>query len=378
MTTLARFAFMALVAAAAATALAVPGPPARPERGTRVDYKYATMARCNTKDCHGADAAKGSPALNEYNIWKSVDPHSKAFTTLYKAPSKAIGEKMSIAKVHESPKCLTCHSKVVDPAQVVPNQKWSVQGGVSCEVCHGPGEKWVDPHATPKEKNWSHEQSVANGMADLRDLVKWSAQCASCHLQIDHDMVTAGHPRLHFELVDYNARTGAHWKTEKHPSMQAGFDARAWTVGQAVSFAEALRNLARRMSAKAPEERLKDARDQAAAHLRVLKHVGGLKAPAEIPADAARLEEAAAAAEAQAKGLAPADESVLAKLAAEEPPRDFSSARQVALAFRALSKKADAKAAIDKACDAVAAKNEAAFDPAKFAADFEAVRKSFK
>jgi hypothetical protein len=344
-----------------------------PERGQDA-FRYATMARCNTKDCHGADAPKGSPALNEYGIWKSVDPHSKTFTTLYKAPSKAIGTAMTIAKVHESPKCLSCHTKVVEPSKVVEGQKWSVQNGVSCEVCHGPGEKWVDPHATPKEKNWHHEQSVATGMIDLRDVATWARTCASCHLQIDHDLVTAGHPRLHFELVDYNARTGAHWKTEKHPSMAAGFDAKAWTVGQAVSLAEALRNLAKSTKAGAPAERLKDAREQAAAYVRMLKQVPGYTGGTEIPADAAALEELAAKVDGQAKTLAPADESVLAKLAAEEAPRDFPSARQLALAFRALSTNAAAKAAIDALCEQVLAKNEKAFDPAKFAAGLEAVK----
>lgn len=350
--------------------------PLRP-RPAQEGFKYATMARCNTKDCHGADAPKGSPGLNEYNLWKSVDPHSKAFTTLYKAPSKAIGTAMGIAQVHASPKCLTCHSKVVAPEQVVPNVKWAVQNGVSCEVCHGPSEKWIDPHATPKEKSWSHEKSVAQGMTDLRDLRAWAGQCASCHLQIDHDMVTAGHPRLHFELVDYNARTGAHWKTEKHPSMEAGFDGKAWTTGQAVSLSEALRNLARQLKAGAPADRQKEAREQAEAYAAVLKHVAGFKA-AEIPADPAKLDELAKDVDAQAKGLAPGDESVLAKIAAQDAPKGFSAARQVALAFRALSKKADAKAAIDKLCEQVLAKNEKTFDPAKFAAGYEDVRKMFK
>ncbi len=361
-------------------ALAVPASPSRPEppaRPSQDSYKYATMARCNTKDCHGADAPKGSPALNEYGLWKSVDPHSKAFTTLYKAPSKAIGKAMGIAKVHESVKCLSCHSKVVPPERVVPNVKWAVQNGVSCEVCHGPSEKWIDPHATPKEKAWSHEKSVANGMTDLRDLRTWAGQCASCHLQIDHDMVTAGHPRLHFELVDYNAHTGAHWKTAKHPSMEPGFDGRAWSMGQAVSLAEALRNLARHLKGGAPADRQKEAREQAEAYALMLKHVGGYK-PAEIPADAAKLDELAIAVDGQAKGLAPGDEAVLAKLAAEEPPKGFAAARQLALAFRALSKKADAKAAIDKLCEHILAKNEKTFDPAKFAADFDAARKLFK
>jgi hypothetical protein len=367
----------ALLVTLGLSALAASGPGFPVSIRGKDEPKFASMARCNTKDCHGADAAKGSPALNEYTLWKSVDPHSKAFTTLYKAPSKAIGAAMGIAKVHESAKCLSCHSKVVEPDHVVEGQKWSVQNGVSCEVCHGPSEKWIDPHATPKEKAWSHEKSVAAGMADLRDPVAWTAKCASCHLQIDHDMVTAGHPRLHFEIVDYNARTGAHWKTEKHPSMLAGFDAKIWTIGQAVSLAEALRNLGKRMAAKAPEDRIKEAREQAAAHLAILKHVAGFSG-AEIPADPGQLEELALAADKQARSLAPADESALSRMAGGEAPKSFAAARQAALAFRALSKKAGAKAAIDVLCDQIAPKNEAMFDPAKFAADFAAVQKLFK
>jgi len=190
--------------------------------------------------------------------------------------------------------------------------------------------------------------------------------------------VTAGHPRLFFELVDYNARTGAHWKTEKHPSMAPGFDQKAWTVGQAVSLAEALRNLGKRIAAKAPEERVKEAQEQAAAHVALLKHVPGFAAPAEIPADAAKLEELAKGAEAAARTLAPADASILPRIAAGEVPKTFPAARQTALAFRALSAKAEAKAAIDKLCEQIAPKNEVTFDPAKFAADYEAVRAQFK
>ncbi len=364
---------MLLGAALGVAAVAVPAAP----RPAQDKFKYAGMAGCNTKDCHGAEAAKGSPGLNEYTIWKAQDPHAKAFTTLYKAPSKAIGAAMKIDKITDSPKCLSCHSKIVDAANVVEGAKWSLQNGVSCEVCHGPAEKWFKPHATPKESNWAHKQSVEAGMADLREPYDWAVKCASCHLQIDHDMIKAGHPRLHFELVDYNARTGAHWKTEKHPSMAAGFDAKAWTVGQAVSLAEALKNLGRHLSGGADAGLTQKAREQAAAYMANLKHVAGFSA-AEIPADAAKCEELAKAVEGHAKGLAPATDAVLGKIAAEEAPKTFSGARQTALAFKALSTKADAKAAIDKLCESIAAKNEASFDAAKFAAEYDGVRKLFK
>jgi hypothetical protein len=359
------------LAAVAALSLAAAGvsalaskPAAAQEKAA---FKFSGIASCSTKDCHGAEAPKGSPGLNEYAVWKKDDPHSKTFTTLYKAPSKAMGKALNIAKVTDSPRCLSCHSKIVEPAQVVANAKWSLANGVSCEVCHGPGEKWFEPHATPKEKSWSHEKSVEVGMIDLRSLPAWAASCASCHLQIEHDMIAAGHPKLLFEFVDYNARTGAHWKTEKHPSMAPGFDQKAWAVGQVVSLAEALRNLAQWTEGKAAAERLAEAKAQVESHQRILKHVAGFT-PSEDPK----------AVEAQASKVSPGDEAVLTKLAAEEAPKDFMGARQVALAFRALSPKAAAKADIDKLCEQITAKAEPKFDAAKFAADFEAVRKHFK
>ena len=50
----------------------------------------------------------------------------------------------------------------------------------------------------------------------------------------------------------------------------------------------------------------------------------------------------------------------------------------VEVRFKALSGKADAKAAIDKLCEMIAAKNEAAFDAGKFAAEYDGVKKLFK
>lgn len=366
---------LALAGAVAAVAPAFALRPAPRPAKEKQDYKYTGIASCSTKDCHGAEMEKGSPGLDEYFTWKNKDPHAKTFTTLYKAPSKAMGKAMTPPelKVTDSKRCLSCHTKVVDPAQTAPNAKWSVQNGVSCEVCHGPAEKWLMPHATPKESNWSHAKSVEVGMKDLRHLPTWAKDCASCHLQIEHDLVTAGHPKLLFELVDYNARTGAHWQTKNHPSMQPGFDAQAWSIGQVISLAEAIRNLNEREKTKAPGPRLKEAADQIMAHSRLLLHVPGF-----TPHDPALGEEAAKAVEAQAAKIPPGDAALLAKFAAEAPPKEFMAARQLALAFRAVSTKPEAKADIDKLCNHIQAKNEPKFDAAAFAADFSAVAKHFK
>ncbi len=398
-------ALIALVVGAVGSAPAAvewPLPPARQEKP-----KYTGMAGCNTADCHGSDfqkppPGKKSPWLNEYKTWRSFDPHSKAFQTLYSKDSKTIGAQMPtpLPKVYDSPDCLRCHTLHVPPVEVVENKKLPLQSGVQCEACHGPAEKWIDAHAKPREKNWSHEMSVAHGMTDLRnDLVVWASKCASCHLNIDPTMVKAGHPRLRFELVDHNEGTGEHWKTEEHPSRKEGVDARVWTVGQVVSLAEALRNLAESIRRGEQEELRKEAREQAAVHLRLLNQVGGFAQLAEIPAGAEKLDELAKdLLGKQAKTLVPADEALLRKLAAENPPDrwSFVAARQIALAFRALYSKKDdaAKAAIGKLCAHVAVRKadnprrvekagqlrelEKAFASDKFEADFKAVREHFK
>lgn len=360
---------LSAIAALSIAAVATPSTPRPQEK-----FKYASMVGCNTKDCHGADKAMGSPGLNEYSIWKAQDPHAKAFNTLYKKASKDMGAAMNIPNVTQSPKCVNCHSMIVPPENVVEGAKWSLQNGVSCEVCHGPGEKWVKPHATPKESNWTHKQSVEVGMIDLRDPYDWTVKCASCHLQIDHDMIKAGHPRLHFEIIEYNARTGAHWKTEKHPSMAPGFDAKMWTLGQAVSLAEALRNLGRHLSGGADADLVKKATEQAASHMNILKLVAGFQA-AEIPADAAKCAELAKAVEAQAKTLPAGDDAFLKKLAVEAYPTDFTAARQQVLAIRALATKPEAKAGIEKLYEMILPKKEATFDLAAFNQEYYGVKK---
>ena len=80
--------------------------------------------------------------------------------------------------------------------------KFDITEGVHCEGCHGPAEKWLEPHA---EKGWTHEQSVKLGMYDTKNLLLRAEKCVSCHLAIEPDLVAAGHPDLlAFELDTFS------------------------------------------------------------------------------------------------------------------------------------------------------------------------------
>jgi len=338
-----------------ATAASVPWE-APPAPTPRAPFKYAGTKSCATADCHGLAAAKGSPALNEYQVWKQQDSHARAFSDLYKKESKVIADALKIKNASQDKKCTSCHTLIVDKADVVPGETWVPQNGVTCEVCHGPAEKWLQPHTKQKEPKWEHAESVKNGMVDLRDPVVWASDCVRCHLVIDHEMIEAGHPRLNFEIVDYNSRTPPHWATEKHPSKQPGFDRKMWAVGQVVSLRESLKNIEARKAAGAAEKHVKEAEALAAAYRNVLK-------PFADPSGDL---------EALAKSIAAPGDDAGKKLAAVEAV-DFESARQLALAYRALTS-ADTKALAEM----VAAKNQASFDLGKFKAALDAVRASIQ
>src|SRR5262249_56943340 len=122
-------------------------------------------------------------------------------------PSK-IAQALKIPKAEASDRCLSCHAVNVKAQMRGP--KFDIAEGVHCEGCHGPSEKWLEPHA---EKGWTHEQSVKLGMYDTKNLLMRAEKCVSCHLAIDQELVAAGHPDLlAYELDTFSALMPPHWR----------------------------------------------------------------------------------------------------------------------------------------------------------------------
>lgn len=186
---------------------------------------------------------------NEYSIWVIQDKHSKAYNALTGAIGQRIGQILGIGKSEQSSKCLACHA--LDAPAEQRAKTFELNDGVSCESCHGPASAWLGPHVT---RAWTHEQSVAAGMYDTRDLVKRAEKCLTCHLGtqekfVDHEMIAAGHPDLYFELDSFSAVMPRHWKVprESAPGVPAENDAwsgvRDWGTGQAVQLRAAMQRL---------------------------------------------------------------------------------------------------------------------------------------
>jgi len=210
------------------------------------DLKYKGNASCAGSDCHTADeATKQSGQLigDESNIWSDWDPHAEAYRQLQNEESKEIASKLGIEKATASSRCLTCHA--MDVPQEQRGELFSIDNAVGCESCHGASEKWLEPHAKAGWTAEKRDKLGAQGLIDeygLNDTTHVSVRahtCVSCHLQIDKDMIDAGHPPLEFELYAYSyyvSDEGEEFYQHWNERQGVVIDARLWAAGQIAAY----------------------------------------------------------------------------------------------------------------------------------------------
>ncbi len=177
------------------------GQPGNPATLPSTPNHYEGVPSCANSGCHGsAEPLNASRVLqNEYYTWLSKDRHAQAYNILFNDRSARVARNMRLkGKAYQETVCLDCHTTNV-PARRV-SGKVDVEDGVQCEACHGPASGWRAEHT---QAGWTHEQSVARGMTDLRNLPTRASNCLSCHLgndkkEIDHELIASGHPILAF------------------------------------------------------------------------------------------------------------------------------------------------------------------------------------
>src|SRR5437764_1167829 len=156
--------FVAIVAvvfgAMSRPAVGEPAEPAPAMKLASPGMKFDGARTCRGTKCHdkAGDEAPPKERDHEYNIWSAHDKHAKAFEALSKPESAEIGKKMAtpIADVTKSEACLSCHAQNVP--ENLRGQKFSIKEGNTCTSCHGPSEKWLEPHA---DKGWTDKQRAA-------------------------------------------------------------------------------------------------------------------------------------------------------------------------------------------------------------------------
>jgi hypothetical protein len=127
-----------------------------------VVHRYIGTKTC--KLCHNS-TLKGKI----YDAWDSTK-HATAYVTLANQQSKTIAEEMGIEDAQQDTSCLKCH---VTGFGLPATAKYSMEEGVTCEACHGPGEHYDDIRVMTKPD--LYEQ---NGMIKPDEDL-----CVTCHNQ---------------------------------------------------------------------------------------------------------------------------------------------------------------------------------------------------
>ena len=206
---------------------------------TTVNDKHLGVASCASTVCHGRGAPQANRhvALNEYQIWIEQDRHSLAFRALESAPAKQIAAKLRLPDAATAKLCLDCHADSVPLALQGP--KFHVSDGVSCEVCHGGAERWIETHA---QRGATHRANVEHGLYPGERPLERAELCLSCHLGTrdkfaTHMIMAAGHPRLSFELDAFSVNQPAHFIVDADYIERKGNIAGAnlWFTGQLAS-----------------------------------------------------------------------------------------------------------------------------------------------
>ncbi|UCF39310.1 MAG: cytochrome c family protein [Acidobacteriota bacterium] len=157
--------------------------------GAQEKNSYEGVAVCGM--CH-----KSAKQGEQLKIWQG-SKHAQAFKTLQTAEAKEIAKKQGLTGDPEKEEaCLRCHATGHNVDAALLGKKFSIEDGVQCETCHGPGSGYKSMKVMKDQK-----ASIAAGLIVHGD--NMGEYCATCH--------NAESPT--YKEFD----TAARWEEIKHP-----------------------------------------------------------------------------------------------------------------------------------------------------------------
>lgn len=97
-------------------------------------FEYTGVKAC--KPCH---FIKKSGA--QYKVWEK-SPHAQAYETLATPQAKEIAKKKGIEDPQKADACVKCHVTAFGVPDKLKGKRLTLEEGVSCEACHGPGSEY--------------------------------------------------------------------------------------------------------------------------------------------------------------------------------------------------------------------------------------------
>jgi len=131
-------------------------------------FKYIGASKC--KMCHNK-AKTGK----QFSLWQERG-HAKAFETLATDLSKQVAAKAGVkGDPQQAKECLVCHVTAYNAPAAQKEATLTMEEGVSCEACHGPGSEY---------KNMKVMKDIYAGTAKGADfgLIEPTKElCVTCH-----------------------------------------------------------------------------------------------------------------------------------------------------------------------------------------------------
>ncbi len=204
------------------------------------------VASCAGSTCHGRLEADGV-VVRQDEVLRWQEPsspagkHSQAYSALLGKRSGQIARNLGIGKASSAPMCLGCHA---DPSASRGNM-FQLADGVGCESCHGGASNWIASHYAVGA---SHANNVARGMTPLENPKARAGVCLDCHFGsaaqgqfVNHRIMTAGHPRISFELDLFSSLQQHHDEDADYAARKRRSDnVQLWAVGQALALKRSL------------------------------------------------------------------------------------------------------------------------------------------
>lgn len=131
------------------------------------EFDYVGAASC--KMCHNKEISG-----KQFDLW-AASPHAKAYETLANEQSLAIAKEKGIDDPQKADECLRCHVTAHGVAAERLGRRFSIEEGVGCESCHGPGSAYVK---LPAKKKYMAGEITA---AEIGLVESDEAQCRTCH-----------------------------------------------------------------------------------------------------------------------------------------------------------------------------------------------------
>jgi len=126
-------------------------------------FMYVGVKKCKT--CHNTKKMG-----KQYDVW-SQNKHAKALESLASEKSLNYAKENGIADPTKAPECLNCHATAATVDKALQEKTLTMEEGVSCESCHGPGSEYKSMKIMK-----DHEASLANGL-----IVPTKEVCETCH-----------------------------------------------------------------------------------------------------------------------------------------------------------------------------------------------------